>query len=378
MDRGRCQSIAPPRSVRRKYVLGLLAAACIGELCLGSVCAWSADRILFAVPNSPEDALREIHKGLVARDEQLNPVWVRFRVTRQESAEWMRGFGGGKAADERRWEAEGEYARKGEKVRTRTRLLAPEPASDWAREQTFLYNGEIEVRPAAIENMYLLSRKWEKLQAIEQPLEITGENTLRALLQNWIEGKEKFTRVSAAETERQDGKRVFALEWYNPEKWRFRLQVLPDDGWALKRWESFDERKEFVDRCEVEQFETVSGIVLPKTGRAEHYMKGNVLGTSTHFAVESVETQASRVPDSLFQYEFPPDAVLYDMDNKVSIRSSVAAESYLAEIVRRLGPPRRQWLKWVGVVAGGFGLLIAGGAAVRWRRRRGRLPQTRA
>ncbi len=220
----------------------------------------------------------------------------------------------------------------------------------------------------------MLSRKWQGLRMIELPFALTGEEILRSVLRAWVDGKERIADISATQSVEQDGKRVLVLTWYYPESnWRIKTQVLPDDGWILKRYENCNDRGEFVDRTEVDQFETVSGIVFPKSGRAEHYIRGNVLGTTTTFAVEFIETRAGRIPDSLFRFEFPPDAILYDSDSKVTIRNSEVAQSYLAEIVRRLGPPRRQWLKWAGVAAGAVGVLVIIAAALWRRRRRGRL-----
>src|SRR5262245_57177797 len=64
-----------------------------------------------------QDVLKIIAEVYEAREQQRNPVWVKFDVTRFETAAWQRANGrrGGADVD---WKVEGEYARKGKKTRT--------------------------------------------------------------------------------------------------------------------------------------------------------------------------------------------------------------------------------------------------------------------
>ena len=64
------------------------------------------------------ETLKEILHVYEKREEQLNPVWVRFHLTHWQSLAWRKAAAPHEVPAEIRWTEEGEFARKGSKKRS--------------------------------------------------------------------------------------------------------------------------------------------------------------------------------------------------------------------------------------------------------------------
>jgi hypothetical protein len=265
-----------------------------------------------------EKLLKEVLRAYETRKEQRNPFWVRFDVTHTETAAWERAMGKKNAADVTS-KILGEYACKGEKTRTWShrqdrRIRGGEGVS------FIIYNGEVQIRPSNRENEYMISKKPPPDREVEPPLATSGEEYLHDVLRMWAKGNARITKVSLTRKREKDEQTVVIAEMDFGSGDKTKCWFLPEQGYALRRVEIY--RKGGTgpaDRAEVHEFMTVNGIVYPKRGWREHYLRDGRLGYKTEFEVRSLETGAKEVPDSLFQFAIPKGAAVWDADLKVYV-----------------------------------------------------------
>ncbi len=81
------------------------------------------------------EALKEILHTYEKREEQLNPVWVRFHTTHWESLGWRRAAAPHDVPEEIRWTEENDFACKGIKRRSWVKGGRPTPTKEWDGEQ---------------------------------------------------------------------------------------------------------------------------------------------------------------------------------------------------------------------------------------------------
>ncbi|MCI0456779.1 MAG: DUF4381 domain-containing protein [Gemmataceae bacterium] len=297
----------------------------------------------------------------------MNPIWVRYELATLETAAWQRVFHE-KEAGEVRIAVEGEFARKGTKRRSWGRRADPRlPAA--FQEYFVLYNGEIQIRPSGKEREYIISKQSPADYAAETPLYVAGEEDFHDNLRGWVNGKYKAPKVSLSETVDSAGEKVVAVQITAATGEKYKAWLLPEQGHVLQRYERYNQGGGLAGRSEVQEFMTVNGFVYPKRGRWEHFTRDHGLGFMTTFVVKSLETEPRKVPDSLFQFELPKDASVWDDDLKVLVRNTELAQSHLEEVIRRAGPPRRWWQPWWGW-AGLAGVVLLLVFAFRWYRRR--------
>lgn len=345
----------------------LKGLACLTILALGSPLPGQEG----PARRADQELLSGILEACRDRQKQMNPHWVRFELSEFESGEWQKMFGD-KSAQDRRWKIPGEYACKGAKTRTwadRRDSAVPPPR----REFFVIYNGEISIMPSNEEGTYFISRKPKLDLAAGPPLSVTGEDNFYEHLKRWAEKKGELPVITTTHEKTKEGEPVLLVDLLYPKtrNWRVKCWLLPEQGHAVRRYEVHSEGR-LGRKCETFAFITVNGLCYPERGRAESYGRfpsgEQYLSKSTDFTVTSLETEAKKVPDSLFQFVVPTDASLWDEDEKVFIRNTERTESHLKEVVERAGPPNlwKPWL-WVG---GSVALVMALTAlGLRWRKR---------
>jgi hypothetical protein len=156
---------------------------------------------------------------------------------------------------------------------------------------------------------------------------------------------------------------------FPPPGWRNKYWLLPDNDYQVLRYEVQNGKGEPVDKGLTQEITNEKGVFYPIRGKNDHYMAGAKLGFTIEFQVSSIETKPRKIPDSLFIFEFPEDASIYDQDLKVFVRNTDLTESHLAEVIRRAGGHRNLWQEWwflLGLVL----VLSAGGVAVVWWRKK--------
>ena len=311
------------------------------------------------------DLLNNILQACRSRQKISENIWVRFRFRDVQSAEYMKRISRNANAKELILAGQGEFAQKGTKVRSWARRENRSDQywdeHDWLGESFIVYNGEISIRPSSQDKIFMISRAYDKKVAAERPTSIMGEELMFSELEAWASGKGKISdiRVLADKTYADE---VVALQWKYPQgQATVKAWFVPSQGWILRRYEegvSYCKSSRFHEATEYIEHE---GLYYPKKGLNKLFMEDGQLQGSTEFEVESLETRASHIPDSLFQYEIPKDAQVWDNDLKVMVRNTELTESHLAELIRRLGPPPSLWVRWsLSVIAvTGFVILAA-------------------
>ncbi len=312
-----------------------------------------------------DETLKRVLATYEARTQQMNPIYVRYRVTEIETAAWVVVSRNLKNADgllpEQSTRKEGEYARKGNKIRSFVHLVDAPPGvpvlTDWNRESFWIYNGEISIRKSNREKEYLLTKKTDPWWWLEPPTMICPEEGVLSSLRQWVAGSSKA--VSQV-TERMDGdRRIIDVDIQYPDtKWSNKIRFLPDKDYAIEHMESFNAIGGRVEVKDVTAFQTVNGLIYPKSAVRKHYMREGKLASTHLLEVDSVELDAGKVPDSLFQFEIPKGSTLFDEDLKTTVRQSEVSESQLDEVVRRLAPPIPLWKRWWMIAAAVVGAAI--------------------
>ncbi len=318
-----------------------------------------------------EKALRTIYDTLVVQEEQRNPLRMRYQVDRFQSQAFLAAGIRPDAQGDLHWSEDVEYARKGEKTWQWVHTSHPDYKTEWARTQFRLFNGEIEVTPGAQEKTYQISRKRSGMHEAQLPTEITGEDEVRRLLQEWSKGLSSITQLTIQEKQGGDGRPVLSCSWVYPlSKWTVRIEFIAGEWNVLKSYETIHSDGTLLGRHVVEEYAHAGGVTYPKRGTHEQYDQLRHLLVRTSFEVQSAETRASEIPDSLFTMVFPDDAVIWDVENKVYVRNADAAQSHLEEALRHLGPRKTPWALWIGTATGSLAALVLTAWLLRrWRRR---------
>jgi hypothetical protein len=311
-----------------------------------------------------ESFLKRIIKIYDDRQEQFNPIWVRYQLNRFESPAWQKAFG--RKLPALRWTIQAEFAQKGNKTRSWCNRKHPSFAPLDISEDFFVFTGDITIGVSNQKNTYFISKKKEEKYAAETPWSLSGEeNLLKGL--KWWKAKQPELPGMIIRDQEIDGKKNILLQWTDSSTtWKVTCWFLPDQGWLLRAQEIRNETGVVIDRSEVQETETVGGIVFPKRIEKEHFIKGGELATKDIMQVSTIETQPSKIPDRLFQYEFTKDDVLWDNDLKVVVRQPEVYQSHLKEVIERAGPPKRPWISWLVLTL----LVVCGTVAIAWRLRR--------
>jgi hypothetical protein len=298
----------------------------------------------------------------------MNPIWVRYEVDRSETKEWIQSFGGKHPAVAKFSHNSIEYALKGDKSLWKCEY-GDESRSPWDKENFMLYNGEIEVSKGN-SNQFLITRNRTGHQFPDAPLDVVGENRLRGLLNDWSQGKWKFKEVVQTELT-QSGENVLLLDiLFPPPGWRDKYWLLTDKDYMVQRSELYNDKRDRFETGVAQEISNVNGIAFPVRGKTEHFLRDGKLGYTAEFRATSVESKASKIPDRLFEFEFPEEASVYDQDLKVFVRNTDLMESHLTEVIRRAGGHRYLWTEWWFLLAVVLVLTTSGFGFVLWRRKR--------
>jgi hypothetical protein len=233
-----------------------------------------------------------------------------------------------------------------------------------------IYTGELRIGKGAQENTFMVSKNYRNEKVAELPSALADEDSLRDGLRKWVTGRLRFASIGAS-TEAGGGGatvRVITGRYVGGAEWRVKWWFTPDQGWALRRAEVRGRTGELLYVCDTAEQDDSSGAFYPKRGRRVSYIEGKPAET-VDFETLSLETSAGAIPDSLFQVEFPKQAVIWDQDTKAVIRNTAGTESALNDLVSRAEPPKRSWQWWL---LSGASLACAGAFAWALVRRRAR------
>jgi hypothetical protein len=351
----------PSTNPRTTRLLALLSLLC------GSLASLDAaeDKELKA-----KDVLNNIRVLYEKRSDQMNPIWVRYKITRRLSVAWQQATHMTNIAGEARFEDEGEYARKGSRLWSWRKTNDPR-IQPWSRDTFVVYNGEISISKSSQENTYLISTKWDESLVSAPPTSIMREKAVLGALTRWHKGDDKLFHLSVLEKPGGDEPSVMVVGWTHEKSgWRINCWFLPEKGWVLQRYESYDKSNHPVDKTVVTAYKDIGGICFPTAGERRHYMGGGALGETIAFQVESIETQAGKISDNLFAFKIPEDALIWDVDNKAIIRKTDLAQSHLNELVRRAEPRGIEWWRWTLLGLLVAELVVLGLLVLKWPKKR--------
>lgn len=323
---------------------------------------------------APNPLIADTLKGVENRAKQLDPVYVKYKVTRVETPAWVGATeakgkkGGASGTAEKTVVLEAEYARKENKQWSFARQVSPLDLPEWERESFWLYNGELAVRQSNRPNEYLLSKKPTLRLMAPTPENLTHEARLVALLREVVSGSPSAVVNATEEAKGGETRRLLRVE-FPKTKWTNKVALLPKREYSITRYEVYNAKGGPVDIVEVERIEDINGIAFPMTLTQKHYLGGGELGYRVQLEVSHVALDEPGVPDSLFQFEFPPDSQLFDEDLGVVVRKTEIAESHLKDVVDRLAPPPPLWRRWWAILLMVAGAILLAGLIVRWRMR---------
>jgi len=331
---------------------------------------------------SEEEQLRAILAAFEQREEQLNPIWVKYRVEQFQSAAMgrlldrgsrgPRGAQSGNQYKDLSFSVEAEIARKGQMLRTSRLAPTIEGGKLVPHDAPFVhvYDGKRVIRyddfrsqGAEARPVYQVSRDPEKAAGYASPTRLAGESVLRTTLRNWRDKKvvyEWTVTWKAADK----GERLLALDFKAQNGAVTKAIVLPDLGFGLRQLQVFSPTGVCALDWRDGKYELFEGLPYPVSGvRTEYDANGNIMEKHI-LKVLSVVTQWDQVPDSLFAMEVPREAELQDVDRKLRIRDPDEAQAYLDAMVRPLWRTTRFWVVVVNVL-----LVLAICAVWLWRLR---------
>jgi hypothetical protein len=318
-------------------------------------------------PKEVPPLLREAVQGCESRSESHNPIWVRFRVKVFESAELLGHFNRDKSVPKDiNWVAEVEFALKGSKQRSwakRTDLPIL-----WEQEKLFIFNGEVSLAKESQENTYSISKSKESHKIYEwsqPPHTMMKLKDLVRYLRTCLEGSKNVTLARAVDSAGDAGREVFLELRFPKTNKKSQALFLPEHDWFVRKSETYAANGELQDRIYIPEQMTVNGITYPKRGTYELCFPPGKLGTQYDYEVTFLETRASHIPESLFEYKFPKDSVIFDVDQKVFVRRTEIAQTHLEEVIRRI-ENRRPWGWWL---ATGIAVALLLGSVFLWVRR---------
>ncbi len=212
--------------------------------------------------------------------------------------------------------------------------------------------------------MYTIKKQPDRGYTSASPFEVVGERQLLSDLSYWSSGG--AVHFSVMPEGGANGATV--VEFRYPTGPHSKYWLLPTKGWGIRRREAYNASGP-MNFSDVKETGVFHGIPYPKQGRRENYMNTGELGATVDFDVDSFETRAAQIPDSLFLVDIPKTASVYDGDLHVTVRNTEIQESHLKEVVARAAG--RGWGWWLWAAVGVFVLALAGLAAWLYRRRIG-------
>jgi hypothetical protein len=154
--------------------------------------------------------------------------------------------------------------------------------------------------------------------------------------------------------------------------WVHKVTLKPAPAYLIIRSETLNKDGGLVDRNEAWNYQDVRGQMVAQDGKQTHYMKGNRIGFSVEFHVDSFKTHPSEIPDDLFSFKFPEDATIFDADRQLTLRNTAASQKEWDAIVRLAGPARSLWKTWLLWLSTGGLIAVTCVALLFWRNRSAR------
>lgn len=317
---------------------------------------------------SAEQQLREIRSVLEARSQGRNPIWVKCRVEQFESAQSARLLtqrvpaNAPGLADEVRdiqWTTLWEVARKGPLFRgsfvpvTRALFSPKEPMVN-------VFNGTRTVTRIGPDR-YMVSKDPRAAVTFGSPWTVSGEDVFLRDLNRWATGAFKVARIIIEEEKDSAGRALLRVELHSPNGYLRKAWLSPEESYAIYRCQSWNPNGQLTGQSFADSYRMVDGVPYAESGTDEYYAvdePGLVL-RRTSFKLESIVTDASQIPDSLFDLPIPRDAQIYDEDLKMTLRDPAQVQAYLDRLARLLPPRPRPWRWMIGAAAALLSVLVA-------------------
>ena len=157
------------------------------------------------------------------------------------------------------------------------------------------------------ENGYLLTRKREPINAwIAPPLDVAGEIQVFETMTAWQE-KAGVAGLKASRVTNPSGEPSIVMQWNYPKtKSRGKCSLSPSRGYAVEWYEQYDANGRLYRRSTTSEWITQDGVSYPKRindGSGYNYNPAGKANWTIEIEVTSLELQARKIPDSLFQVD---------------------------------------------------------------------------
>ncbi|MBY0231712.1 MAG: hypothetical protein K2W96_20695 [Gemmataceae bacterium] len=324
--------------------------------------------------------LDEIRHSADQRQTQFKNVRVKYRVHEFVSKQMQADLASPRPpqappspvpVSDLRFTVTAEFTRKGDLARAEHE--GPSVAETVLRPSSHpivsVYNGRRTLRH--IDRLYSISAKAKAFSNYATPWDCSGEKAFRAVLD--LLDRKKIAEKDIKITEGEQAGEV-VLEVVYETKWRNRFWLLREFGYVVKRAEIFNANGFLAYRYHGVEHEIVDGVPYPKKATCSYYkdIGGEaVLYEENRAEVESITTNRSEIPDSLFEMDIPKDAEIFDEDEQKFIRNPERLQRVLDEIAAE--SPRavntRFW-NWVWLALAGTVAIVGVLLIWRWRARR--------
>jgi hypothetical protein len=217
---------------------------------------------------------------------------------------------------------------------------------------------------------------------VESPWTINGQDDARRSLENWATGDFNTGRAKSDVIVRNEkgpkGEPLLRLERVPKVRQPgWVIWLLPELEYALFKKEVYDPDGSLLRRYDQCTYQVIDKKVFPKSGVWTLFGKdaNGKPEVSMRYTlnVESIETDPSKIPDSLFQMDIPKDKPVIDMDTKTIIADPKAIQEHLDRLASEV-PGRRQ-REWWPAILGVVVLAVAVVGLTYWLRRRNRSRQ---
>lgn len=323
----------------------------------------------FQPPNpqqASEEELRLLFKAIDNRQKQYNPIWVCFRLDITESAKYLEQLKPGYKDGDRQSKYSCQYARKGTRIRSSVKGEGG-TMTRWLTEEFYIYTGEISISPTNEKDVFKISRNAKPAVLIEQPPHLLTEQQLHQDLDLWAQGRLSLYRIKILEEKAVDGEPMILLTWTYPKtNWKCTCLTVPVQDWTVRSYQDHFPSDKIGTALEVKEYLTSAGLYYPRIGSRTDYFEDGSIQKKVSFQVDQLETQDSKIPDHLFQFDFPKGSQIWDEDLKVMVRDTELTESHLAELVRHAASSRRLVTQWLAVAICLLNVVLFTLVLLRW------------
>jgi hypothetical protein len=297
-----------------------------------------------------EQQLRLLSDAIQKRRNQFNPIWVRYRLDITESGKYLSQVKPGYTGGEQKTKFSCQYARKGTRIKAAAKRDEGTMLG-WLDELFYTYTGEISIWPTNEKHVYNISKNPREEYPIEKPPHLLIEDQINHRLNLWTQRQLPISGITSLEEKVVNGECTSLLAWSYPKtKWKSRCLTVPGQDWIIKTYQDDFPSGKIGILVEVTEYRTSGGLYYPQTGSRTDYFEDGTIQRRVAFEVDQLETQDSKIPDSLFQYDFPKGSQIWDDDLKVMVRNTELTESHLAEVVRHAASARSVPAQWLAAL----------------------------